>query len=646
MFSKEGLKKMKKYFNDAVIGNSKIRAGLTKKGELIRLFYPNIDFMQFIDEFKVGVKINDSRLIHLEEDINNVYEQYYSEDTNVLNTEIENTYFNLEILQTDCAPTNIENLLIRRYILVNKNTIPLDVKLLIHSKLLTNQNNDVASRAIKEGLIQYTHDYNFAIFSNQEILSHRLNDVDAVVETAYLEDKDYIGMSNNAAIMYQIKELQPGDRVEIPIYIYINDNNEKYRNSDIEKEIDRITKIDYNSEISKTKKYWRKYVKEHSKIEFAENTYEQSVKNIYNRTILLYPLLYNQKTGGIAAAMEVDEYRTKCGRYAYSWPRDAAFITSALDLINMEKETEKFYKNFCKNTQSRDGVWEQRFYTDGRLASAWGYQIDETASVVYGVYEHYLKTKDLKFLKDCFKMLEKATRYLEKYIDKILKNEKPEKISYDLWEMNEGTSLYSISAIFAGFRAMISINEIMINEFSNNRLKQNEIREQKERLQDKIVEIKEYIVNNFYDENRKNYRRNLEDDKLDVSILGSVYPFKVFSPKEKKIENTVERINMTLRTYTGGYLRFEGDEYTKERPWVITTLWMALYYIEAGKIKEAKECFDFVVRTQNPYGLLAEQVDNSKMEPAWVIGLGWSHAMFIIVLDKLKKLEKEDNDQE
>lgn len=632
---------MEKYFNDAIIGNNKIRAGLTKKGELIRLFYPNIDFTQFIDEFKVGVKINDSNLIHLEEDINNVYEQYYSEDTNILNTEIENTYFNLEILQTDCAPTNLENVLIRRYILLNKNTIPLDIKFLIHSKLLTNQNNEVASRIVKDGLIQYTHDYNFAIFSNQEIMTHKLNDVDNVIESAYLEDKDYIGMSNNAAIMYKIKTLLPGERIEIPIYIYINDNNEKYRNIEIEKEIDRISKVDYNSEILKTKKYWRKYVKEHSKIEFGETNYEYRIKNIYNRTILLYPLLYNQKTGGIAAAMEVDENKTRCGRYAYSWPRDAAFITTALDLLNMNKETEKFYKNFCKNTQNRNGMWEQRFYTDGRLASSWGYQIDETASVIYGVYNHYLNTKDLKFIKDNFKMLEKATKYLEQYMDKILKNEKLDKMSYDLWEMHEGISLYSIASIFAGFNAMIDIDELMVNEFNNNRLKQNEIREQKERLQDKIIKIKEYIVNNFYDEDKKNYRRNLEDDKLDISILGTIYPFNVFSSKEKKIENTIERINMTLRTYTGGYLRFENDHYTQDRPWVITTLWMALYYIEVGKIKEAKECFDFVVNSQSPYGFLAEQVDNSRMEPAWVIGLGWSHAMFIIVLDKLKRLENK-----
>ena len=72
---------------------------------------------------------------------------------------------------------------------------------------------------------------------------------------------------------------------------------------------------------------------------------------------------------------------------------------AGMDIIEMEKETEKFYRQFCKNTQSKNGMWEQRFYTDGKLAPSWGYQIDETASVVYGVFVHYKKTKDQKFLK-------------------------------------------------------------------------------------------------------------------------------------------------------------------------------------------------------------------------------------------------------
>ena len=45
----------------------------------------------------------------------------------------------------------------------------------------------------------------------------------------------------------------------------------------------------------------------------------------------------------------------------------------------MDKETEKFYKIFCKKTQSKNGMWEQRFYTDCKLAPAWGYQVDRNS---------------------------------------------------------------------------------------------------------------------------------------------------------------------------------------------------------------------------------------------------------------------------
>ncbi len=77
---------MKKFFNEAIIGNQKMMATYTSKGELLRIFYPNVDFKQFIDLFHVGVKINDSQIIYLHDDINNVYTQEYLEDTNILKT--------------------------------------------------------------------------------------------------------------------------------------------------------------------------------------------------------------------------------------------------------------------------------------------------------------------------------------------------------------------------------------------------------------------------------------------------------------------------------------------------------------------------------------------------------------------------------
>ena len=120
-------------------------------------------------------------------------------------------------------------------------------------------------------------------------------------------------------------------------------------------------------------------------------------------------MLINNEVGGISAGIEVDEGKTKCGRYSYCWTRDAVFITKAFDIVGMKTETERFYKEFCKKTQSKNGRWEQRFYTDGRLAPSWGYQIDETASVVYGIYEHFKICKDKTFLKDTLKMCENCS---------------------------------------------------------------------------------------------------------------------------------------------------------------------------------------------------------------------------------------------
>ena len=306
-----------------------------------------------------------------------------------------------------------------------------------------------------------------------------------------------------------------------------------------------------------------------------------------------------------------------------------------MNTLKMRKEVEKFYKNFCKNTQSKNGMWEQRFYTDGRLAPCWGYQIDETASVIFGIYNHYQITQDKKFLKDNLKMCEKALNFLKKYIIDIFEKTNKFHISYDLWEMHEGINLYSIASIFAANSSMIKIYEELKEEFVKNRVKQENVNKEKEELRKLNVKIKEYILTEFYDKDKKSFIRNLEDRQIDISILGIVEPFEIFMPKEKKIENTVERINMTLRTYTGGYKRFEGDHYMGGNPWVIATLWMVNYYLAIGEKQKAKEGFDYIIKTSTQHGFLAEQINNEAMKPAWVIGLGWSHAMFITTLKKM-----------
>ena len=632
---------MNKYLNEAIIGNSRILATFSYKGEMLRLSYPNCDNRQYLNYFHTGVKVNDSNIIYLHDDINNTYLQYYDVDTNILNTEITNTYFNLKIVQTDFVSIK-EDILIKKYSFINESHIEQNINFLIHSELLSDQNNFVSGMELDNGMVQFAHDFSVATFAKSDkLLSCQINNSQSNIAKGIIGGKDYIGMSKDSSISFDIGLIHPGERKDIEICIYI-DEKKKTMNEFID-EVERIKKIDLNKEYNDVKAYWRKYVKEHDGLKIGEpqSSYDEKIIQIYKRSILLFPLLTNFETGGIIAAAEVDENLTQCGRYAYCWPRDAVFMTKALDILKMNDISDKFYNKFCKMTQSKNGMWEQRFYTDGKLAPSWGYQVDETASVVYGVYNHYEYTSNEEFLKDNLHMCELAITFLKKYVKDIFEQTNRYKVSYDIWEENDkGVHFYSLASIIAAFESMKKIYKVLgknVSDFENNRLKDEKINKNINEITELQVEIKKYIEDNLYDENRKSYVRNTEDRRMDISLLGAVYPFNIYSPKEKRILNTVDNINLTLRTYTGGYQRYEFDNYRKGSPWPISNLWMTLYYLELGEKKKAKETFDFVLNTIGKHSLLGEQIDNSTLKPNWVIGLGWSHAMFIIVLEKLLK---------
>ena len=624
-----------KYYNDAIVGNEKLKVTFTDKGELVRLIYGTIDFKQFIETYHVGVKVNNSALIYLHDDINNSYKQEYIEDTNIVVTNIYNSYFKLKVVQKDFVPLK-DNVLIKEYTLINENNIDLNINMLAYSKAYSNLNNDTCGYIKNDALLQYNHDYTICTFSKNKILSAQINGSLESFPTGKVWGKDYVGMSPDSAISYELGVIKPGEEVKFVLYVMVNDNSNKALIRELDQEIDRIKKLELQKVEEDTIKYWQKFIKEHDKLKINKSDLSYKIKKIYNRSILLFPLLSNSETGGISAGFEVDEFKSKCGRYSFCWPRDAAFITEALDIVGMEEQTEKFYSVFCKMTQNKNGMWEQRFYTDGRLAPSWGYQIDETASVVFGAYAHYKTTKDKKFLKDNLKMFEGAISFLQKYVDDLMAEEQKMPKSYNLWEENEGVALYSMASVYAAFSAMHRIYTALQQMMLNNKGTIDYTNKQLKMLEKYSTIVREYSEKAFYDESKKSYVRNLEDGKMDSSMLGAIIPCKMFKLDDERVKNTIERINMTLRTYTGGYLRYEGDHYMNGKyPWPIATLWMAWYYLEAGENDKALECFNFVVNSCSELGYLGEQVDNETMKPVWVIGLTWSHAMFLITLNKL-----------
>jgi GH15 family glucan-1,4-alpha-glucosidase len=113
-----------------------------------------------------------------------------------------------------------------------------------------------------------------------------------------------------------------------------------------------------------------------------------------------------------------------------------------------------------------------------------------------------------------------------------------------------------------------------------------------------------------------------------------------------KMQATAESIAGALgNSAAGGLLRYEGDAYAGGNPWVLATLWMSLYQALLGRREKALEYLHWAERNASPTGLLPEQVGRDRGGPAWVLPLGWSHAMYILASRALRGQPSIMNDR-
>lgn len=575
---------MSKYFNSAIVGNSKMLGCLSDKGELLRLYYPNIDYFQNIDSFKVGIAYENhiSWLEHSEK-----IGQYY--DTNIVYTKLKLN--DIEIDKRDYV-------LLERNVLVRKYKFSKKVNLFLYSRLNSNVNRLVSGMIVKDALVQYCQDFYMATFANVKIANYQINNSKYSLDNAYLNPKDYIGMSEDAAIMYT-------DIDELTLYISLTQN--------LKDGFDNISYLREQSEeelFEKTKKYWLDFLNKHN-----FNFREGKERKIIERSIYLFSLLSNKEMGGIIASPDVDESFTKCGRYGYCWPRDAIFIMKSLSILNMNDLVSNFYNKWATKAQLENGLFEQRYYVNGELAPSWGVQIDETASILLGIYE-YGKCRPLE------KLIVKASKALIDFLDEDFKS----KACFDLWEERKGSHLYTTASIYEALKA----SRVMLLKIGRG--KNKELIANIEKVLPKILtSIRKNFVKNGI------FVRSIDNEQCDISLLGLVVPFNVLDINNPIMKNTVQEIEKRLKCSNGGYMRYEGDNYIGGNAWIISSLWLSMYYIKIGNKDKAKELFDWVTNHSDCMEFLPEQIERDGHNTAWIVQLAWSHAMYVIVADMLKE---------
>ncbi|MHA7967250.1 glycoside hydrolase family 15 protein [Paenibacillus sp. CAU 1782] len=644
----------KPYLIDAIIGNSSLLASLGRSGRLHRMWWPHIDMPQHIDAMRTGICYDDGRISWFDDEESGwLHSCAYTERSNSLSISASHDEEALAIDSLHFAVPD-QNLLVRQYIITNRGETPASFHFVVHSSFLISENilyNTTMFHENDDALIHFRHRYFFAVSSANVCSKFQAGLPWKEIDAGTLDklSGNVIDMRGDGALAWQIDELEPGASVTIPIFIAAG-------HSELEAlETLRVAK-DKPSEqwAAQTDKYWRGYVEAAAPCPLPE----EKIRTLYERSLLMFKLMSDSGSGSIIAAPEFDEHFSRCGGYAFCWGRDAAFITSALDRAGLYGLSESFYE-WTLRAQSPDGSWQQRHYHDGSLAPSWGLQIDEGASILWGMHQHYLVKRDGNFARKVWPAVERGATFLEAFLDQDSGLPRP---SIDLWEEREASHTYSSAAVYGGLTAAAdfaqlagesakaerwrtaaggvakAIEEKCWNEKSRSYYRGLHLTVNQSRYEEALADGKAGCVQPL----DKGYIRHIleYDDMPDISLLGISVPFGAVPPDSIRMRSTADALEAALTVPgVGGIKRYGDDHYIGGNPWILTTLWLAQYRIASGEPEKARAWLNWAIDHATESGLLPEQIDKDTGETAWVVPLTWSHAMFVSTVHLLAEAE-------
>jgi GH15 family glucan-1,4-alpha-glucosidase len=133
----------------------------------------------------------------------------------------------------------------------------------------------------------------------------------------------------------------------------------------------------------------------------------------------------------------------------------------------------------------------------------------------------------------------------------------------------------------------------------------------------------------------------LHDKRVDASLLGLVWPFRIYAADNSRMKATVAQIEKKLlrpegvyryeMDSYGGYRRQGIDTYRGAGAWPVNSFWLSIYYSLAGKKSRARKLFGSMLAHDKYF---PEQFFDNKVQVS-VKPLAWSHAMFVLAAREL-----------
>ncbi len=371
---------------------------------------------------------------------------------------------------------------------------------------------------------------------------------------------------------------------------------------------------------------------------------------------LLITRTHVDNRGGILASCDSDMLQYGRDNYSYVWPRDGAFSVMALDRAGDHEVARRFFQ-FCSDVVRPEGYFMHKYRPDLSLGSSWHpwvrndqpqlpIQEDETALVIFALWKHYELTRDLEFIEGLYNsLIKKCGDFMVSYRD-------PQTGlplgSYDIWEQDYATHTYTASTVFAALESAAKFAQLLGKS------------DHAARYRIAAGQIKSGIQKYLYDDKEGYFYKSIDLNTVDQSINRtidasssySVYKFGILDPFDDRLARSFSTTlyHLGLTTLIGGIARFEGDWYYRSatdvpgNPWIITTLWLAQYYLAQVRRKEdlasVRRLLTWVVKHAMPSGVLSEQLDPHTGAQISAAPLTWSHSEYVTtILDYIEKIK-------
>src|SRR3972149_2745781 len=312
------------------------------------------------------------------------------------------------------------------------------------------------------------------------------------------------------------------------------------------KSMERVKELDATARRTGTEQmlleaenYWSAWVNKQS-LDFSVLPHD--IMRLFKASLLIMRTPVDNR-GAIISSCDSDVLQFNRDTYSYVWPRDGAVCAMAFDAAGFQEVSRLFFE-FCNRAVTDEGYFKHKYWSDGSVGSSWHplvdvegkpqlpIQLDETALVVYALWKHFQKYRDLEFISKVYpRLVVKTSEFMQNYIDEQTGLPKP---SFDLWEEKAGTFTSTAACVCSALSSAAKFAKVFYDS------------KRQEELNAVANKMKEGMLAHLYDVKLGRFIKAIRpDSSRDTTVdssLAFAFLYGTFDAEAESVKGTMHAI--------------------------------------------------------------------------------------------------------